>query len=101
MWIALCQFKQDPLLSVVKHPSTTISRSAFQCYFWPAESNCNIHLSIALLVLAVVAKTPPNFRFSNFCPTVSSINKTPRLDWSAGLEELHAQVGESLFHEVK
>jgi len=38
--------------STIRTPSKVVSGP-----FWPAESNCNIHLSIALLVVARLART--------------------------------------------
>lgn len=71
---------------VVKQSSTTI-RTPFQVIFltlWPAESNCDIYLSIALLVLAVIAK-----RFTNSRPTFSSINKHHQPTISVAIEGVY------------
>ena len=56
--------------SAVKHPSTTIRMPSkiISGPFWPAESNRNIHLSIALLVVARLARTSPNSEGKKFRP---------------------------------
>jgi hypothetical protein len=69
-------------ISAVKHPSTTI-RIPFKVIsgpFWPAESNRNLHLFIALLVVARLARTSPksqSLRAKNSAHTSSSPRAAP------------------------
>ena len=62
----------DPFLSAVKHPSTTIRMPSkvISGPFWPAESNRNLHLSIALLVVARLARTSPKSESKRFRPHI-------------------------------
>src|ERR1700685_475187 len=62
----------NPLLSAVKHPSTTIriSSKVISGPFRPAEFNRNLHLSIALLVVARLARTSPKSESKKFRPHI-------------------------------
>ena len=62
--------KPDPFLSAVKLPSTTIRSPSMVISgpFWPAESSRNIHLSVALLVVARLARTSPKSEGKKFRP---------------------------------
>jgi hypothetical protein len=53
------------LLTTVRNPSKVVSG-----HFRPAESNCDIHLSIALLVVARLARTSPISEGEKFRPHI-------------------------------
>ena len=84
----------NPLLSAVKHPSTTIRipSKVISGPFWPAESNRKLHLSIALLVVARLARTSPKSESKKFRqlfhPPVSPLSTTIRKAWRVGFRPI-------------
>jgi hypothetical protein len=81
----------DPLFPHCKASFTTIriSIKVISGPFWPAEPNRNIHLPIALLVVARVARTSPKSEGKKFRPKflhhlVKHQQPTIRMAWRVG-----------------